>query len=237
MNEMAATTVRRLIAEGLPLDILRDFDDLAELNRLGGAVTGTDSRSPEYRKLLNPKLHMGGQIFGRLSIGVRDFLETCLRDWFKDDQKSENYAWVWCYAHSDKPALVWGFQNDPRAFCEEVQRWYRGLTCTPDELFGRLAEWINQGRAASGGGEHKPTELSAMLEEMAKEYGRPISYWMWEVSEDEVALMYSKMRERKAAEDGQRVGEDPDAPVVKRIHAYRTAERNLIEKLKARLAA
>lgn len=240
MHELAVTTIRQWIGQGFRLDPLLDFDDLAELNRLAGAVMGEDGRTAPYRKALEPEFHMGGMTFRRLSIGVRSFIDEHFDKWFSGDEESKAYARVWCLAHGREPGLVWQYQHDPKGFCEEVQRWYRGLKCTPDELWGPLSNWYTGGEKPAETKQEdgrKAGDLSAMIEELASEYGKPeVGYWLWEVSEDDVVLMARKMRERKAREKGVEFGADIEDPRISLLAKYRKHEAAILTKLKARAA-
>lgn len=243
MNKLLETFIRRIIAEGLPFDPLADLDDLIELQRLAGATTGTDQRSPQYLAALHPQLTYAGQTFNRVSIGCRIFAEECMAPWFADDGRTLDLAWCWLMAHARRPDMVWGYQEGgPDAFRAALRLWLRNLPVEDNELLEVVGNWINRQSVAQatakGDEEEPPQDLSGALEELASEYARPdLNWWIWQAPESEVALLWEKMQERKVRDAGGSLAENPDNPFVRVLRNYRLKENDVWKKLKARASS
>lgn len=236
MNKLLAASVQRICAAGGRLDACADFDDLLNLNRLSEAALGTEHRDPRYGDALYPALIFAGQTFQRVSIGVRIFAEECVEVWFRDDTRLRELAWCYLMAHARQPEIVWAHQADgPARFRERLHLWLRGIAATDEEMLFAIDEWLTKGRKAAKAGEADRTEqqqdLSEALEELAAEYGEPdLLVWLWKKPESEVSLLYDRMRERKARQDGAYVSRGSD-----KFHTamadYRRAELEFSEKV------
>lgn len=239
MNKLLAASVRRIVAAGGQLDAVADFDDLLNLHRLSEAALGVDRRDPRYIAALHPVLTYAGQTFERVSIGVRLFAEECGDPWTSGDPRMRDLAWCYLMAHARRPEIVWEHQSrGPEQFRRAVAAWCRSLAVTDDELLMTMDAWLTKGRSARTASETAPDEqqgdLSDVLEELASEYGEPdLFVWLWNKSESEVALLYDRMQERKARENGNHVSGGSD-----RFHLamreYRAAEMALSEKVTKR---
>ena len=232
MNPLFATTLKQWKSDGLAPVFPHDLDALIELHAAADAVTHAKP-SAEYQALLEPCVCVGNVTLRRPSLGVVEFISHRLPEWcpHEDDQLR---GLLWCMAHGDRPEKLWKLSS-PLLFRARVRMWCRRVRATLPAIAEALASFQREEQKASTG-PTKRSDFGWMVDVLMAEYGGTPERWIWRESLDTVNLLLTNCAMRKAAESGK-AHHDPDAPGMRELRAYRTAEHALGAILRQRKAA
>ena len=152
-----------------------------ELGKVADSTLGTGLRYYNGIKVGNITLHP-------LTLGAHLWLEYEAKELCEFDEDMYSLAMVWAFAHS----------NDPECFLFEsykdlkktILRWGKKITATDKEISDALVEIggitldENEGNKESDDKKSKKEVFSPMLNFLMSNYGKDVTYWLWEVNED-----------------------------------------------------
>lgn len=206
MHMLAQSAVRDLVAQGVTLDPVADFDDLVELNRLALECENVSS-AWKSRRAFFPTVGVANVTLRRLSIGARIFFAEEVSPHLAPDDCSQVAALAWVMAHSDRPDHhLWPLAGNPEAVRNAVQTWMKSLGATWEELDHAVAKNLATEQPARRAVK-KSTEpdYCAICASLAENFGRDPVWWFWEAPEQLVAEMMDTMdRKADAMEQRQR---------------------------------
>lgn len=194
MHILAQRVVQQAIAAGAQLDVLRDFDDLRELDRLAGEMAG---RSRELDVLFPPARVIGGVRFRAPSLAALCWVDRA-EGWF--GTSSDRFALAVAFALATPACELWPLA-DPERAALAIDDWAARCTATPDQL-ALAAETLlpkpdpaqlNRRRSAQPGS----PDYGAVLARLQRSSAMPPEYWIFEASSEQTLQQLEKAREHE----------------------------------------
>lgn len=236
-------------SEGYQIDLLDDWDDIAELDRLAHAATNPGAQ--REAELLDRPAEVGGALLYRLSWGGIEWVESTA-DWFHG--KEGDIAIAWAMSRGRDPEAFTGQMLTNRlAARKAVRNWARGLTCGYDSLRRVVLDLLPSEMAdeqpqetakARQGLAPVPSSDSVLMRLLAAFSGTDERYWLWLAPFDRVVAGLNHIREQevreamrwRAAAGAGRMDQprDPGAPEQIAFRAWTRARAAFVAKLKAR---
>ena len=229
---------RRALADlakaGVVLDPADDFHHLVRLDELARAAAGI-SNDWLTQAVMFPARGVGGVTLRRLSHGARRFMFEEAVTWFDVDGEEWVIALAFAMALSMRPRSLWRFVGNRDGFVEAASEWGKGVGATPAALAATVKLLLDDGPAPvlpplTDGA----SDMGAIAEALASEFGHTPEYWFWDATEADFALVLAKRnarieRECKAisASGGSVRAPDPDSTWVRARVALRAYQEEI----------
>lgn len=210
MNRHGRAALTRLAKAGVALTLPADADVVIRLHELGQAVDAV--RTTDDEAVLMPCIESHGLTFWRLSIAARRFLIDDVFPATRNDAEAF-LGRLWAMSLDRRAEAFAPYRDRPRAIRRAIKRFAR--SCPLSE--GELVEIMNrldpqpESDPADKSEARDPADIPTMVEALQKETGLPVSYWVFEASEQMIGVLIARMRERHRREQvgrGRAVAED-----------------------------
>lgn len=238
LHDLTIKAIRRAQAKGGTIDPVEDWLTISELDKLARAMTEV---SCESRLLyLDLPIVISDIKLYRLSWGAMDWVTQCASLWFKD-ALSYDRALAWAHAHARSPRAFLRCTNSRDAHAE-VSQWARGLSApwqaimiAVDEL---LSEIVSSDQADKKSKSARTSD-GPVLESLMNEYGKPVEYWLWDLSAAAFMSLikaHSIRIDRINGESSRIAGKapDPDGSYAKTTIRFQREARLFVDSVVAR---
>ena len=178
LHDMTKRSMQKLSKETNHQITIDDFEDIFALNLIADKVL-TPHVGSDDMAILNIPIKCGNAYLSRPKLGAALWVKERLCDWFSDEPDMIDIGSVYCLSMGDNPQKLWEIETKKE--CRKILRkWWRGLTCTDDELQSTL-----ESLSCNNVDDEKksdPCGYGPIISLMCREYGNTAEYWMWEAS-------------------------------------------------------
>lgn len=246
LNQLAPLLNQQLIAlnkENIVVDLVTDYSDIQELNKLAWDVTHPeDSSGTSNLALIDMPIKVGDIYLFRLSIGSNVWLEECAFQWWQDNEYLFNVSIAYAMAYGRNPDFLFNIA-DKKTAEKTLNKWARKVSVTADELADAVAKLLPQQDNTENVDNNEDTNPSynPTVSLLMNEYGQNENHWVWEDSVDNVLARVQdfnhKQREEAKANaeaGGSSLPPDPNDPQVQAMERFRLRFIKFMDKKKGK---
>lgn len=162
MNRALKSALIQLRGDGVELDPVADLEHILILDKLSRKMM--DPPAGNDSALIRPVLRVGNLSLRHLSLGAQRFLSDVVAEWFPDDSRVQDMAYIFCMCH--EPEELWQLQRDRNGFLAAIRAWEKTISASTRELVEMVKKFLAEAADA--------TELDSKLMLTSGDYRRAL---------------------------------------------------------------
>jgi hypothetical protein len=178
----------------------KDLADIFALDHYARQMRG-DPVERLRDPFLHPSLVYKGVTFKRLSIGMRDWIQSVCDRWYGEDRSMHNASVVYCLAHSEAPEFAWSFEADQAGWTKVIKGWMRVCKIGPEDLDCIIMALYPPMGPDEAKANDRAQNYGPVIEMLVREYGETPEYWIWTATDAQVETLVTRYLERIDAQE------------------------------------